>query len=260
MLGDLEGVPAAIGMRILLQNVLFRSRTPLIDFFVVLTLVYLHPRTAYLNSSTASGSIDQVQFAPRKHPLLNIMFRRLYSTAVSTTSVSTSSHEIAANFLSRCQRRGPMVQTQFIDANQLQRLSQTLNRPELHPGHSIARYPPENGTILPPGYHLAYFTPSAFEAELGSDGSDQVFNPSVPFTRRMWAGGKMIWFQDNSLRVGDTVTETTTLLSAEPKRKRDGEDMIVVGVEKRVENKSGVALIDTRQVSLGDDLSASYSN
>jgi len=188
------------------------------------------------------------------------MFRRLYSTAIGTTSVSTSSYEIAANLLRCYQRRGPLAQKQFIDANQLQRLSQTLNRPELHPGHSIARSPPENGTILPPGYHLGYFTPSAFEAELGGDGSDQVFNPSAPFTRRMWAGGKMIWFRDNSLRVGDTVTETTTLLSAEPKKKRNGEDMIVVEVEKRFENKNGVALIDKRQVSLGNELGAIYSN
>lgn len=238
---------------------LVRSRARLVDFFVVPTLVCLHPCIAYLNSCTASGSIHQVQFPSHNHSLPNIMFRRLYSTAVSTTSVSTSSHEIAASFLKRCQCRGPLVQKQFIDANQLQRLNQTLNRPELYPEHSIARSP-ENGTILPPGYHLAYFTPSAFEAELGSDGSDQVFNPSAPFTRRMWAGGKMIWFRDNSLRVGDTVAETITLLSAEPKRKRDGEDMIVVGVEKRVENKNGVALIDTREVNLSDNLSASYSN
>lgn len=43
------------------------------------------------------------------------------------------------------------------------------------------------------------------------------------------------------------MTETTKLLSAEPKIiKKTGDEMIVVGVEKTFENENGVALIDRR--------------
>lgn len=156
------------------------------------------------------------------------------------------SHEVAAEFLSRTQQRGPLVQKQIIDGNQLQRLGHTLGRRELLRGVSVAGDAPANGTALPPGYHLVYFTPSAFESELGKDGSDRTFNPSSPFTRRMWAGGEMVWSRDNLLRVGEVVTETTTVVKAEPKKTRDGKDMIVVGVEKSFANEAGTALVDKR--------------
>ena len=166
---------------------------------------------------------------------------RLFSTAKPGLS-----HEVASEFLSRSHQRGPLVQKQTLDGNQLQRLGQSLGRKELFQGVPVAGKPPANGTALPPGYHLVYFTPSAFESELGKDGSDRTFNPPPPFTRRMWAGGDMVWSRDNLLRVGEVVTETTTVVKAEPKRTRDGADMIVVGVEKRFENEAGTALLDKR--------------
>lgn len=170
-----------------------------------------------------------------------MIFQRLFSTVRPSLS-----HEVASEFLSRSQQRGPLVREQLLDANQLQRLAQTLGRRELLRGIPVAGSAPANGTVLPPGYHLVYFTPSAFEPELGRDGSDRTFNPPPPFTRRMWAGGEMVWSRDNLLRVGEVVTETTTVAKAEPKRTRDGTDMIVVGVEKRFENGSGTALVDKR--------------
>jgi hydroxyacyl-ACP dehydratase HTD2-like protein with hotdog domain len=62
----------------------------------------------------------------------------------------------------------------------------------------------------------------------------------------MWAGGELEWVggQSNRLKVGQEVTETTKLLSAEGKKTRTGEEMLVVGVEKTFENEHGVALID----------------
>jgi hypothetical protein len=51
----------------------------------------------------------------------------------------------------------------------------------------------------------------------------------------------------NLLRVGQVVSETTRVLSAEPKVvRKTGEEMIVVGVEKRFENEEGVAVVDRR--------------
>jgi hypothetical protein len=64
----------------------------------------------------------------------------------------------------------------------------------------------------------------------------------------MWAGGELEWIggEGNRLKIGQTVTETTKLVSAVGKMTRAGEEMVVVGVEKSYENEQGVALIDKR--------------
>lgn len=113
--------------------------------------------------------------------------------------------------------------------------------------------PPAAGTPVPPGHHLVYFTPAFTEPSLGPDGTDTSYNPSAPFTRRMWAGGEVRWPRQNGrvnpLRVGQEVTETTNVVSAEPKVvRKTGEEMIVVGVEKVFGNQDGVAVIDRRYI------------
>jgi hydroxyacyl-ACP dehydratase HTD2-like protein with hotdog domain len=166
----------------------------------------------------------------------------------STASITTSASNVATNFLERFQSPGPQVRAQILDANQLQLLSLTLNRPSPCPG------PPALGTPIPPGYHLVYFTPAFVEGELGADGTDTSYNPEAPFTRRMWAGGEVRWPREaieggrpNLLRVGQEVRETTKVLSAEAKVvRKTGEEMVVVGVEKVFENEDGVAVIDRR--------------
>jgi len=124
----------------------------------------------------------------------------------------------------------------------LQRLSATLGRTEL------AKSVPKDSTPLPAGYHLAYFTPSEIEGDLGRDGTDRTFNAPHPFTRRMWAGGELEWLggEHNMLKVGQEVQETTKLLTAVGKKTKAGEEMVVLGVEKSFSNEHGVALIDRR--------------
>ncbi|KAK2880001.1 hypothetical protein FQN49_000665 [Arthroderma sp. PD_2] len=182
----------------------------------------------------------------------------------STQSQKHSASDIASSFMEKFQTIGPQKRTQILDANQLQLLSLTLNKNTLYPNspplsllssqsaNETTTTPPD-GTPVPPGYHLVYFTPQFLEEHLGQDGTDVSYNPDPPFTRRMWAGGEMLWprmkgsERPNLLRVGQTVTETTRLLSAEPKIiKKSGEEMVVVGVEKTFENEDGVALIDKR--------------
>lgn len=163
--------------------------------------------------------------------------RRVYSSVPSIPATT-----IAAQFLSKSQSLPAYTQIQLLDGNQLQRLSATLSRAEL------ANSVPNDGTPLPAGYHLAYFTPSQIEKELGRDGTDRTFNAPHPFTRRMWAGGELEWLggENNRLKVGQLVTETTKLISAVGKKTRAGEEMVVVGVEKLFSNEYGVALIDRR--------------
>ncbi|KAL4949411.1 hypothetical protein BDW69DRAFT_202859 [Aspergillus filifer] len=181
----------------------------------------------------------------------------------SSTSASASASSIASSFLSRFQSLGPQTRTQTLDANQLRLLSLTLNRPSLFPSfptlsstssasHTTPATEIPDGTPLPAGYHLVYFTPAFLENELGADGTDTSYNPAHPFTRRMWAGGEVRWPRDgkgrvNPLRVGQMVSETTRVLSAEAKIiRKTGEEMVVVGVEKAFENEGGVAVVDRR--------------
>lgn len=179
-------------------------------------------------------------------------------TFATTQCFRTDASSVASSFLSRFQSLGPRSRTQTIDGNQLQLLTLTLDRPALFPGTpslSNGASPPQSGTAVPPGYHLAYFTPAFMENELGADGTDTSYNPDVPFTRRMWAGGEVLWPRGpdgkaNPLRVGQQVKETTRVLSAEPKTvKKTGEEMIVVAVEKKFSNEHGVSIIDRRSDS-----------
>ncbi|KAL5047064.1 hypothetical protein BDW71DRAFT_180954 [Aspergillus fruticulosus] len=181
----------------------------------------------------------------------------------SSSTADASASSIATSFLSRFQSLGPQTRTQTLDANQLRLLSLTLNRPSLFPTtphlsqlatrtSNTSEVEIANGTPLPAGYHLAYFTPAFLENELGADGTDTSYNPAQPFTRRMWAGGEVCWPRDsdgrvNLLKIGERVTETTRVLSAEAKVvRKTGEEMIVVGVEKEFANGAGVAVIDRR--------------
>ncbi|KAF1923439.1 uncharacterized protein M421DRAFT_425812 [Didymella exigua CBS 183.55] len=166
--------------------------------------------------------------------------RRLFTT---TTHRRASAAEASEEIFKRFGNGKPVsIRKQILDANQLQLLSITLNRTP------TSNNPPPEGTPVPPGYHLAYFTPSIIESELGLDGTDRTVNPLSPYTRRMWAGGELTWAQDANelLRVGQEVRETTKLLSAEPKKLKSGGEMLVVGVEKTFENDRGIALVDKR--------------
>lgn len=191
----------------------------------------------------------------RPRPLIA---RRLNATrrfTVSRFHAAPPAATVANSFLSRYQSLGPQTRTQTLDANQLQLLGLTLNHPSLFPNSpSLSNTPPVD-TPVPPGYHLVYFTPAFLESELGADGTDASYNPEAPFTRRMWAGGEVLWPRGadgkaNPLRVGQRVSETTRVLSAEAKVvKKTGEDMIVVGVEKEFTNEQGVSIVDRRSAT-----------
>ncbi|OAG02232.1 uncharacterized protein CC84DRAFT_1167337 [Paraphaeosphaeria sporulosa] len=168
-------------------------------------------------------------------------FARCFSTTVRRLN-NASALEACSEIFARFGDKPISVRKQLLDANQLHLLNITLGR------SPTSTQAPANGTPIPAGYHLVYFTPSILEAELGVDGTDRTVNPLCPFTRRMWAGGELQWTQDESLllRVGQEVQETTRMLSAEPKKLKSGGEMLVVGVEKTFENDKGVALIDKR--------------
>ncbi|KAF5671383.1 hydroxyacyl-thioester dehydratase type mitochondrial [Fusarium denticulatum] len=167
---------------------------------------------------------------------------------------SSSGLGAAQRLLDQCKGR-VLSRRQILDGNQLQKLSLTLHRQFLYPELDISESAPANGTPLPPGYHLVYFTPNGTELELGLGGTDSSFNAPPPFTRRMWAGGRMQWRKDFPLRVGEEVEERTVILSAEPKKSRDGTDMIVVTIEKEFWSQQGLSLVDERSWIFRTELS-----
>ena len=84
-------------------------------------------------------------------------------------------------------------------------------------GEAIASQP------LPPLWHWLYFLPRAPQRDLGADGHPALggFLPPVPLPRRMWAGGELTF--SRGLRVGDTVTKTSTITDVQHKSGRTGE-------------------------------------
>jgi len=168
--------------------------------------------------------------------------RKLFCTTARRRNSEASASEACAEIVERFHNKPISVRKQVLDANQLHLLNITLNR---CPTSFDA---PSDGTPIPAGHHLVYFTPSIIEDELGKDGTDKTVNPVHPYTRRMWAGGEMNWTQDevSLLRVGQEIQETTKLTSAVPKQLKNGGQMLLVGVEKTFENNKGVALVDKR--------------
>ena len=181
-----------------------------------------------------------------------------YFSSSQIQGSATDPKEIAESFISKFAKGQTFVRKQLLDANQLRLFSLTLDRPELWTGSSerpLEQQEPQDGSPLPAGYHLAYFTPAQLPGVLGRDGTDASFNPEAPFTRRMWAGGSVHWPgsdpslpSEHYLRVGDVATEVTKVLSCEPKTiKKTGESMLVVGVEKEFrDSKDNLCVVDKR--------------
>ncbi|KAK6837868.1 hypothetical protein PG987_006149 [Apiospora arundinis] len=173
--------------------------------------------------------------------------------------ITTSSRD-AADQMMRTFANRVTTRRQVLNGNQLQKLSLTLGRPHLYPGLDVTESPPPEGTPLPPGYHLVYFTPGGLESELGSDGTDKTFNAPSPFTRRMWAGGRMSWKTPAQLLVGKQAEERTRLLSATPKKSRDGGEMVLVEVEKEFWGPDGLALVDQRSWIFRPEVPAAHTS
>ncbi|KAJ7905521.1 hypothetical protein B0H14DRAFT_2660601 [Mycena olivaceomarginata] len=72
--------------------------------------------------------------------------------------------------------------------------------------------PPRLGSPVGYGWHLGFFHARTPESLLSSDGTDGAveFGPPEPFTRRMWASGRMSWHKKHPLLVGNTATSSST--------------------------------------------------
>jgi 3-methylfumaryl-CoA hydratase len=108
---------------------------------------------------------------------------------------------------------------------------------------------PLPGTALPPLWHWLYFVPQPRQREIGLDGHAKRggFLPPVPLPRRMWAGGRLQWMQDNPLVVGDAVKRISRIESVTHKAGRSG-DLLFVLVKHEVHNAKGLALVEEHDI------------
>jgi 3-methylfumaryl-CoA hydratase len=127
-----------------------------------------------------------------------------------------------------------------ITAAPLRGLSATLDRDDPSP---------LPGTALPPLWHWLYFVPQPRQREIGPDGHAKRggFLPPVPLPRRMWAGGRLQWFQANPLVVGDAVKRVSRIESVTHKAGRSG-DLLFVLVKHEVLNARGLALSEEHDI------------
>lgn len=105
---------------------------------------------------------------------------------------------------------------------------------------------PRDGSLLEAGHHLVFFHPRNPEKALRSDGTDADFCPPEPFTRRMWAGGRIEW--RNPLLIGDEAVSVSTIDSVQKKGFEKGRPMVFVN-QKIQYSKAGsedVAIQETR--------------
>lgn len=81
---------------------------------------------------------------------------------------------------------------------------------------------PDIGTPLPALWHWLYFLPLHKRSDIGPDGHAKRggFLPPVPLPRRMWAGSQFEFH--GPIRVGDTITRTSTIHDVTEKTGRTG--------------------------------------
>ncbi|QKR99261.1 acyl-CoA dehydrogenase [Sphingomonas sp. CL5.1] len=120
---------------------------------------------------------------------------------------------------------------------QAMQLAATLDR-----GHH-----PAEGQPLPPLWHWLYFAPHAPHSELGDDGHARRggFLPPVPLPRRMWAGGRLTFH--HALRIGETVTRKSEILSVSEKFGAQGA-LVFVTIRHTLSNVGGPAVEEEQDI------------
>ncbi|CAG8584608.1 2711_t:CDS:2, partial [Diversispora eburnea] len=148
-------------------------------------------------------------------------------------------------------------------ATPIQLLSITLNRKTLCNNNNIPSTElPPLGTPVPPNYHLVYFLPKDYENELALDGYKTRYSPppsilKTSFTKRMWAGGELLFNPQNPLLIGQKVQMTTKIRDVKYKISSNNQnnnhhnrdemnEKVFVWLEKEISNEFGWSLKDTR--------------
>lgn len=116
----------------------------------------------------------------------------------------------------------------LIDGLNIEHLSDLFVTLPTRDGTRVPPKMPKVGTPLPYGHHLAFFHTRKAEQRLRADGTDEEFSPPPPFTKRMWAGGRVTWNVNNPLLVGRNAMATSTVAKVEKKGFEHDRPMIFV--------------------------------
>lgn len=85
---------------------------------------------------------------------------------------------------------------------------------------------------MPFAHHLIYFPPSLSLSSLQLDGTDPLHSPGPPFTRRMWAGGK-IDYSDFTLTLNEAPAFCLERITDLVIRGQEGREKALVRIERR---------------------------
>ncbi|KAF7323006.1 Histone H2B [Mycena chlorophos] len=115
---------------------------------------------------------------------------------------------------------------------------------------------PSVGDTVERGFHLPFFHPRTPDSQLAEDGTDGVveFGPPHPFTRRMWASGRIRWDSSQPLRVGDTAVSTSHFGNVQKKGFETANPMLFVT------QKIDIAKKGASQPSILEERSHVYMN
>ncbi|MCO5397841.1 FAS1-like dehydratase domain-containing protein [Ralstonia soli] len=111
----------------------------------------------------------------------------------------------------------------------------------------ISMWPVEKGSVLPPLWHWLYFHQPAARSQLGGDGHPARggFLPPVPLPRRMWAGGRLQFYQP--LWVGEVASKHSRILDVSAKTGRTG-SLAFVTVEHKHCSARGLAVTEQQDI------------
>lgn len=103
------------------------------------------------------------------------------------------------------------------------------------------------GETLPLLWHWLYFLPLAPQGQIGPDGHPRRggFLPPVPLERRMWAGGRLRFFEP--ILIGDRIEKHSEILSVKEKEGKAGA-MVFVTVRHRIETPRGLAVEEEQDI------------
>lgn len=82
------------------------------------------------------------------------------------------------------------------------------------------------------GHHLIFFHPHTRECDLREDSTDPDFGPPWPWTRRMWAGGRIEW-GDQPLIIGRRTMCSANVVAVDVKRSYPTKPLVFVRQELR---------------------------
>ncbi|MFK7869344.1 MAG: MaoC family dehydratase N-terminal domain-containing protein [Roseobacter sp.] len=106
---------------------------------------------------------------------------------------------------------------------------------------------PQDGEPMPALWHWYAFPPIVGTEALGFDGHPKLggFMPPVPFERRMWASGRLTFFND--LRIGEPIRKTSTIVSVDEKSGSTG-GMVFVELDIELSGADGLAVRETQTI------------